>query len=433
MAATEEDLMNLLLDDDGDGLKTAPLRKTAVREEDVDDADDVEEDLFPDVEEETEEATATESLEKITQAQKDLSRVKQDLNSIIESITNNPSLITQASNYWGGLPWYGQIIGGITVGAPTLAAGFTVGGATAVTIAVTGYILNDHHECNAKTIERLKSGILNLADVLQLTIISLEKIRDQFAAEIEKFKRENDRLVQNVRDLGEKIITLGNEIAGLTMTSKLLKESKIELERTAVALRVDLEEQKEANDQTRTELQQVTRDYEKNEANLKAKVHELEEVERSMQLELDKTRTIGEILQGTVNTLSGAVLNKDADKRASFQEQIQALTDRTESLDKVTTKITEAEAELARQTAALQTCNQQHKALNEFQADLVKQQREQVQRMQEFSNTAGSHFKDGAIHHSMFGGKVTHRGNQTKASEPVVEPSVVIVGGGASR
>lgn len=63
------------------------------------------------------------SLAQIVDTQKQLSQVKESLESIVDSIAENPSLITRAASAWGELPMWQKVTGGLVLTAPTLAVG----------------------------------------------------------------------------------------------------------------------------------------------------------------------------------------------------------------------------------------------------------------------------------------------------------------------
>ena len=57
--------------------------------------------------------TSQDSLVQMTANQQPLSEMKQYLNSIMDTLQNNLSFLSRASNFWGKLPIWLKIIGGI--------------------------------------------------------------------------------------------------------------------------------------------------------------------------------------------------------------------------------------------------------------------------------------------------------------------------------
>ncbi len=189
------------------------------------------------VESENNENISEECLKHITDTQTQLQDVKESLGKIIDAMAANPSYFSQASAYWGGLPLWEKIAGGVFVVGPTVAVGIalnigvllTIGGITGITYVAGGFILDDHHNCNAQTAERLKQGIFSLSDALQLTINALNTIHDKFAKEITRFQKENTRLVNNVDNLGAEVRTLTYQVECFMIIEQNLQKSKQEL------------------------------------------------------------------------------------------------------------------------------------------------------------------------------------------------------------
>jgi hypothetical protein len=322
------------------------------------------------------------SLENIVATQKQLSQVKQSLGTIIDTMAQNPSLFTRASTYFGEMLLWQKIAIGVGLSVPTLAAGIfahvgillVISGVTVLTYTAAGIILDDHHSCNVDIADRLKAGIFNLADVLQLTIDALDAIRLKLAEEIEKFKAENIKLAQHVVDLGTNIEKLSFQVQLYMATEKLLRATKDALEETAAQLKQSVTEQTDLLQENQLELEHVTKSYKKSQEQLSEKVVELNSVKVEMGLEVEKAQKIAVTLQGAVTTLSGTVIS-DSKQREDFQKRLEGfLSDKEKSFDQVAERIFEAERELASVKDELRVVKDElNRSLENHRALLVEQ------------------------------------------------------------
>lgn len=329
-------------------------------------------------------AMNTDSLEQIASTQKQLSQVKESLGTIIDTIAQNQSLVTRAATYWGELPLWQRVAGGVVLTVPTLAAGLVVAhvgmlmaisGVTAAAYAAGGAVLDDHHNYNVNVIDRLKEGIFSLADVLEITISALETIRYKLAEELEKFKLQNELLTDKICVLGDQIDSLSHQVDVFIETEKLLRNAKEELEKTTEALRESVDQQNDLLLAQQKQLDLVKKAYEKSQTQLSEKVVELCTVRLSMGLEVDKAKKIAATLEGTVKTLAGSVID-DGTQRQAFQDRLKTfLTDKEASFDQVAKRIGETESELA-------TVKEELKRGNERYQELLNRQEKQVIRLE---------------------------------------------------
>ncbi|KTD57237.1 LegC2/C7 family Dot/Icm T4SS effector [Legionella shakespearei] len=311
------------------------------------------------------------SLEKITDSQKQLIKVKDKLGLIVDTIADNPSLITQAATAWGELPLWQKIAGGILLTGPTVAVGLfahigvllVIGGVTGVAYTASGIVLDDHHNCNVNIAERLKEGIFSLADILQITIDALDKIRQALAQEIEKFKLENFRLQENINNLGDQVESLSTQVELFIETEKILRQNKDDLEQTSQKLQASVDEQSELLKDNQNELEKIKKAYAKSQEQLSDKVAELHGVREKMTAELEKARKVGSTLQGALQTLTGTVL-EDKQHRESYEQRLKTfLNEENASFDQVAERISKTEEELAAVKDELRRTNEEYREL----------------------------------------------------------------------
>jgi hypothetical protein len=98
-----------------------------------------------------------ESLKLIVETQGQMSDVKRNLGTIVDTMAANPSMISRASASWGEIPLYVKIVGGVALVAAPFAATVVTGGlaipavvsgVSAVTYTSGAIILDDHDQCN---------------------------------------------------------------------------------------------------------------------------------------------------------------------------------------------------------------------------------------------------------------------------------------------
>ncbi|MDI9819072.1 MULTISPECIES: LegC2/C7 family Dot/Icm T4SS effector [unclassified Legionella] len=328
-------------------------------------------------------------LTQIVFSQEQLGQLKHSLGIIIDTMEQNESLFSRVANFWGELPLWQKILGGIILTVPTLAVGLiahitillAISGATVAAYAASGIVLDDHHSCNKNMTDRLKQGIYSLADILEITITALDKIRKNLAEEIEKFRNENQRLINSLDALENQVDALTNQVEVLAATEALLRSSRNELETTAVKLKKTVADNEKLLKANQDELAEVKKDYERSKVQLTEKVSELAEVRVSMGLEIEKAKRVAATLQGTVQTLSGTVI-EDACQRSSFQERLtKFLSDKEASFDSIANRICEAERELAIVKEELKQSNKRYESL-------LERQEKQVDRLEQLDRRA---------------------------------------------
>ncbi|CEG57665.1 LegC2/C7 family Dot/Icm T4SS effector [Legionella fallonii] len=294
------------------------------------------------------------SLESIIEAKQQVSQVKASLGTIIDTMAQNPSIFNRAATYYGELPMWKKILIGMGISIPTLALGvfaeigvlLVVGGVTAVAYTATGIVLEDHHHCNINIADRLKKGIISLADVLELTIKALDKIGQRLAEEVEKFKAENLKLVNKVSELADQVESLSSQVELFIEIEKMLRQSKTNLEETAASLKKSTTDQSALLKRNQEELERVTKDYERSQKQLSEKVDELKEVKVQMSKEVEKVNQLSTTLAGTVSTLSRVVTADKKQKEALESRLKNCLEENQQDLGSVVVSLNETEDRL---------------------------------------------------------------------------------------
>ncbi|KTD68161.1 MULTISPECIES: LegC2/C7 family Dot/Icm T4SS effector [Legionella] len=320
------------------------------------------------------------SLQSIALTQEHLAQVKKSLGAIVDSLQDNPSLISRAAAFWGELPLWQRIVGGVALSGPTLIIGaaahigflVTISGVSALAYTTSGIVLDDHHYHTKNIAQKLKEGIFGVAEILELTIGALDSIRKKLAAEIDKFKQENEKLAQNITRLNEEVETLSAQVEVYVETEKLLRKTVEKLESTALSFKQDIEKQSEQFQATQRELAKAKDEHSQSLILLSQKTSELSEVRSSMGIELEKAKRIADSLKGTVKILSNTAIN-DSSQRQAFQEKLNTfLTDKTASFDDVAERITKAESELSVVKSELKASTERFNKLLELQEQQLK-------------------------------------------------------------
>lgn len=323
------------------------------------------------------------SLQSIALTQEHLAQVKKSLGAIVDSLQDNPSLISRAAAFWGELPLWQRIIGGVAISGPTLIIGaaahigflVTISGVSALAYTTSSIVLDDHHYHTKNIAQKLKEGIFGVAEILELTIGALDSIRKKLAVEIDKFKEENEKLATNITRLNEEVETLSAQVEVYIETEKLLRKNKEDLEKIAASLKLDVEKQSVQFEASQKELEKVRDLHTRSLLLLSQKTSELTEVRLSMGVEVDKAKHIAMILEGTVKNLTNAAIN-DSNQRQAFHDKLNDfLTDKTSSFDQVAERINKAESELSEVKSEL-------KASTERFNKLLELQEKQLQRLQ---------------------------------------------------
>ncbi|WP_454783778.1 LegC2/C7 family Dot/Icm T4SS effector [Legionella sp. WA2024007413] len=331
------------------------------------------------------------SLQSIALTQQHLAQVKKSLGEIVESLQDNPSLISRAAAFWGELPLWQRIIGGVAISGPTLIIGaaahigflVTISGVSALAYTTSGIVLDDHHYHTRNIAQKLKEGIFGVAEILELTIGALDAIRKKLAVEIERFKEENEKLARNISRLNEEVETLSAQVEVYVETEKLLRKTKDELEKTAASLKLDVEKQNKQFETTQKELMKARDEHSRSLVLLSQKTSELSEVRISMGAEVEKAKKIASTLEGTVRILSSTAIT-DSNQRLSFQEKLNSFLDKkAASFDQVAERICKVESELLEVKSEL-------KASTERFNKLLELQERQLQRLQSLDKRVDS-------------------------------------------
>ncbi|MDR3502394.1 MAG: hypothetical protein P4L79_07410 [Legionella sp.] len=321
-------------------------------------------------------------IEKLLITEDIFKRIKDSLIVTIKSMEKNPSMFSRAADFWGELPLWQKIMGGLTVTVPTLILGLVANvgfllalcGITTLTYAGGGIILDDHHNHTVNITDSLTKGVLGLANLLELTITALDKIRQKLTEEVEKFSVENATLHNSNEKLTEELEALGHEIQAATQLTESLKQTKESLEAAAASMKEQMQEKAELLDINQQILVQVTEDYHLSQQHLENKIGEFALIERKLGLELEKTKNTVLALRDTVAQLVDTVIVGERQQQ-EFKEQMDSFFEtQGKKFNSITERIGETEQKLAVSEVKLKQNNE------DYQSQLVEL-RQQIERL----------------------------------------------------
>ena len=191
----------------------------------------------------------TTGLASIASSNELLIQVRNSLSAIVDSLEENPSILTRLAKTWGTMSWLERISVGLALSAPKMAVGIiadvvfliALSGLSASAYITGGVVLQDHLDHTQVVTKKIKEGIFGIADVLVLTISALDAIRQKLSIEVNRFKDENGRLHSNVNELSEQIDILRVQIESNMLTEQYLRQTQAELQSTATSLKADME------------------------------------------------------------------------------------------------------------------------------------------------------------------------------------------------
>ena len=322
-----------------------------------------------------------EDLDQVLLTEQGLDQIKENLNKMVDAMDHNPSFLSRAASYWGEIPLWQKIVGGVILIVPTFAIAMVLQSAlflaisifTLITYAASSFLLDNHHSLNLNRTEHLKTGLVGLADTLGVVIISLDKLREQLATEIEQFQLENEKLSVNVKDLGEEIQELVVQRKLLQETEQALRQTNKELEQIVDSLKNSIKEHTQLLEQNEAQLKLVQKNYAQAQSNLTDKIGELHQVKEDMGEKNNKLGLLNDQLQELLEKFSGQ-LKISKQGQEDFKEEIKEII--TNKLQNLLDRTYKVEQELA-------SLREKYRKLNEEHQDLLDRQETQVTRLEQ--------------------------------------------------
>lgn len=322
--------------------------------------------------------TEENKFKKMTITKEIFEQIRQSLENTVKSLEKNPSLFSRAADFWGELPLWQKILGGVALTLPTLIIGIAANvgfllaicGVTAVTYTAGGLILDDHHKCSTSVVESLQKGILGLADLLELTINALNVIREQLEIEISKFAQENQRLVENINFLSTQIDAVDKQVRATSKINETLTITKEGLQSVANTLTEGVNQQTDLLQRAQEKLYYINEAYGTSQRELAEKILEIGMVRKELGEDLHNAKLMIDALGSAISEFSSTIGNEE--KQRVFQEKLDDfLKNKEASFLLISTRICEAEEKLERVQKELENTNAEYRKLLERQVKQV--------------------------------------------------------------
>lgn len=320
-------------------------------------------------------------LTELHSTKQELDALQKSLDSMIDMMSKNHSVLTQAASYWSELPLWQKIIAGILLSAPCFVIGIMANIAVLITISIfalityiaSALLLDNHHNHSQKATGDLKKMVKSMAGVLMKIIEKLGALNAQIKEQINDFAQENETLAHNLSVLSEQVTHLNELTEQLKEDVLALHATKEELELTAITLTHSVKEHSEILQTNQMQIERVQNDLKLSQTQLSEKISELHHVKVEMTISNDQLKAMVGVLNGTIETLSETVIG-DEEQRASFQERLkQFLSDKEASFDLVAKRICEAERKLSEVVEQLNNNNLKYdELLNRHEQQVVR-------------------------------------------------------------
>ena len=138
--------------------------------------------------------SSEESFRRIASDQQRMEEIRERLSAVIDGMRHDPSRLSQAADYWGGIPVGLRIFAGVAVSGSFFLLGvithigvlFTLSIISALVYCACSILLEEHWAINNHTREQLKETMLPLAGMLESIIGSLHQVQSQLSSEVNR-------------------------------------------------------------------------------------------------------------------------------------------------------------------------------------------------------------------------------------------------------
>lgn len=287
---------------------------------------------------------------RLRQSQRNLTQIQQDLDSLVDTMANNPSMLSRASTYWGNISLWQKIVAGTVLVAPTLLLSIianlivclAISAFTLIAYVATSIVLDDHHAHSQHSTQNIKSGVSNLAAGLDAIMGTLEQIGEELAQQIALFERGNEQFSERLTSLQQRNESLCHEIATLQKTIYQLNITETELHQASDSLTQSLTQQSTLLQENQEALSKARIDYERTQKELHEKVEEI----ALFNTELEKQKAIAQRLRSALSTVTETLHAEGPQKEAMYQQLEKFFTDTETYFSAITERTHKAEQRL---------------------------------------------------------------------------------------
>jgi DNA repair exonuclease SbcCD ATPase subunit len=294
---------------------------------------------------------STEGSENQLKSREDeLSKIQKDIDTLIESIANNPSVLSRVSRYWGNISLWKKIITGVALTVPLLLIGLFFQQITCVILSITialgfaglGYVFDDHHKQNQHNTLNIKSGVFSLAEGLDLIKNALKRIRDALSDQIGHFTQENTVFEKHVGAIGKEGESLAKQVERLKLSEKKLASTVNGLSDSNQELKKELETQSKLLDESQAELNRARAHYTQSLQELQTEIERLNELNNRFSDDSTNSKAIAQALRQSHKSFL-EVMSTDAKTQAGFLGRLDAfINGKDPSLLQLTESVSEA-------------------------------------------------------------------------------------------
>ncbi|MFT4059071.1 MAG: hypothetical protein QM652_05930 [Legionella sp.] len=361
------------------------------------------------------------NIQKIIITPNILKLIRENLLATIQSMEKNPSMFSQAAEYWSHLSLWEKIVGGATLTVPTLFIGlcFHIGFLLALcgvtTMAYTGssIILDDHHQCSIGLTKDLTKGILGLVSLLELIIVELDNIRLKLEKEVTKFTQENILISEHINDLKTQVNELNTQIAAATQLTHNLQKTKDELEKTVDTFKEQMDQQNQLLATTQKQLTQATTEHHAAKQQLTEHITELAQVKATLEADLNKANTIAKTLSDSLQEAIATYASLNVETQQEYNHRLKEFITNKEasfiSISTIEKELEQTHAQLAEQKS--------------FYAKLLQEQGKQVMVLRKIIEKASKnpHIKEALCELGFFAKNAPILANQISKANDAAE------------
>lgn len=317
-------------------------------------------------------------LQDFASTYEELSKIKANLDALIDTFTNNPSFLSSASMYWGELVLWQKVLAGILLTVPLIAGVvLNIGVLIAISAVTLGFFiliaisLENHHETNNTNTQRIKDGVSSLANLLSVVINSLAQLSDELKESIEDMQLENIRFTKNIDVLEEQVNLLTANVTQLKSIEQKINNENNSLENIISTLKNSVDDHAISLNETQQQLTKTIQENQTQQIFLSEKIEELNAVKTKLTEKIVHMEHITQVLQIAVEDLSSYMV-ADNKKRLIYIEKLEYfITNHESSFLAIVERICDAESKLSAVSEELKQCNERHDKLLTLQEKFI--------------------------------------------------------------
>lgn len=262
----------------------------------------------------------------------ELEGIKKQLSDMIDVMAECHSLFAAAARYWGELPLWQKIVGGLVVTVPTLLLGVLTMIGAIITFSICslfvyaglGYILDNHFASTSTTTAGLKTGVFGLADLLGTVVQSLQEIKKHMGEGVETLGNHNVALGNNVTNFEGKIGEMSEQVKALEGSAEAMAEAKRQLEQASVGLQQTIAEKARVTGEQDQFLNNTRSQLDKSLKDIASKFDSFASDEKKLKAHIEQLKLVNNSFSGIVAAFNNS-MGLDEAKKAEFMAKIEEM------------------------------------------------------------------------------------------------------------